>query len=108
MTETNHPTTDSNPDETPSGEARAPINRRLALTLAGAGIAGAAVVATGNRASAADGQNVVIGTDNVGTTVTSLANDTVTAPIAGPANAFKGVIAERDERESHDPRHHRW
>ena len=93
MTDTNHPTTDTNSDETPSGESRAPINRRLALTLAGAGIAGAAVVATGNRASAADGQNVIIGTDNVGTTVTSLANDTVAAPIAGPANAFKGMIA---------------
>ena len=54
MTETNRPTTDTNPDDTSAG-ARAPINRRLALTLAGAGLAGAAVVAGGSRASAADG-----------------------------------------------------
>ncbi len=92
MTETNHPTTDSNPEETPPGEARAPINRRLALTLAGAGIAGAAVVASGNRASAADGDAVLVGGTFTGATVTTLTNDTANAPIAGPANAIKGVI----------------
>ena len=60
MTETNRPTTDTNPDDTSAG-ARAPINRRLALTLAGAGLAGAAVVAGGSRASAINGEPVLVG-----------------------------------------------
>ncbi len=87
MTDSLNPPTDD-VDET---EPR-PINRRIALTLAGAGLAGAAVAVGSSRVSAADGETVTIGGTFTGTTATTLANDTASASIAGPANAIKGVI----------------
>ena len=69
-----------------------PINRRIALGLAGAGLAGAAVAVGGSRASAADNDPVSVGGTFTGATATSFANDTASAPIAGPANALKGAI----------------
>ena len=95
MTETNNPTPDIDTNQTPddsAGEPRSAMNRRLALTLAGAGIAGAAVAVGGARASAANGDAVLVGGTFTGATVTTLTNDTVTEAIAGPANALKGVI----------------
>lgn len=90
MTNTTNPPPNDEPTETPSKQ----INRRIALGLAGVGIAGAAVAATGGRASAADTDPIIIGASNVGVSPdgTRLTNQTVAAPIAGPANAFRGVI----------------
>ncbi len=84
--------TDPTIDDTPTSEPQRALNRRLALTLAGAGIAGAAVAVGGARASAADGDPVVVGGTFTGASATSFTNDTATAPIAGPANALKGVV----------------
>ncbi len=84
----------------------ADVSRRRLFTLGavGAGIATAGVLGA-RPASAADGDNVVIGTANTGSTSTSLtapsaaatllaANTATGVALAGPANALKGQVLD--------------
>ena len=80
--------------DTAESTAAAPSNvsRRAWLGLAGAGLAGAAVLSSAKGAAAADTDPAVIGALNEGDTATSFENTTVTASVDGAANALVGLI----------------
>ncbi len=82
-----------NASETPDEavEPKASINRRR-MFIAGAGIAGAAVVAKAGSAAAVDGQPVQVGEEYTAESRTQITITTGPADIAGDLNAFKGVI----------------
>jgi len=80
--------------DTAESTAAAPSNvsRRAWLGLAGAGLAGAAVLSSAKGAAAVDTDPVLVGGTWEGDTATSFENTTVTAPVDGPASAVVGLI----------------
>ena len=90
---TDHGTSPTDPiDEGPPSPSGMSRRSWLGLAGVGAGAVSAAILAGGSHASAADGNPVTVGGTFTGDTATSLENTTATAPIAGPANAIKGII----------------
>ncbi len=69
------------------------INRRR-MFLAGAGLAGAAVIAKAGVADAADGDTVEVGGEYTSETRTYIDNTAGPAPIAGDLNAIRGDISD--------------
>ncbi len=91
-----HPDQASSDDAT-SAEQRT-INRRRVF-LAGAGVAGAAALAKAGTASAADGDDVLVGEQNTtddGATVVTNTNNTATSPGTGGQEAIKGELTGSD------------
>lgn len=77
-------------DATPATPSN--VSRRAWLGLAGAGLAGAAVLSSARGAAAADNDPVLVGGAWEGDTATSFENTTTTAPVDGTANALVGLI----------------
>lgn len=94
MTDMIDHTADHDVDETQDGDGGAGRRRRMFLT--GAGIAGAAAIVGSKSASAADGDDVLVGGTYEGDTATSFTNTTAAADIAGPANALVGNVQSAD------------
>lgn len=83
--------------EPDGGGRRGGVARRHVLGLAGVGVATAAAsLAGGGRASAADGDPVVVGADHDGDTATTFENTAAVSPIAGPHSALVGYINSPD------------
>lgn len=75
-------------------ESQARHVSRRRMFISGAGVAGAAVLAKATTASAADGDDVLVGGEYTAETRTQIDITSGPFPIAGAGNAIKGIISD--------------